>query len=72
MLRSADAGQPDDLVLAILRQTGPQTLDTLSSVTGFEWGQTFSIVDRMSRAGSIALRRAGACEYQISVGNSGR
>jgi hypothetical protein len=67
-LESSNTERTDETVLAILRQDGPQTLDTLSAATGLEWGQTFLIVDRLSRVGSVSLRRAGACEYRISVG----
>jgi predicted transcriptional regulator len=64
--------QKEDVILAILRQAGPQTLDSLSSATSLEWGQTFSIVDRLSRAGVIALRQCGRGEYRVSLGQSAR
>jgi len=68
-LRSLSGKQTDeDMVLAILRQTGPQTLDDLSSTTGLDWGQTFSVIDRLSRSGSVALHRGSRCEYHVSLG----
>jgi hypothetical protein len=71
-LRASAAGRTDEVVLAILRQAGPQTLDALASATGLEWAQTFATVDRLSRAGSIALHRAGACGYRASLGSPAR
>ena len=69
-LRSAETGNTDEVVLAILRQSGPQTLETLSVATGIEWEQTFAIVDRLSRSGSVSLRHDRPCEYHVSIGRS--
>ena len=72
MLKAADTGSTEEVVLAILQQSGPQTLDALSSATGLAWEQMFSAVDRLSRSGSVALRHDRPCEYHVSIGRGAR
>lgn len=70
-LRRLSSSKPEtteQVVLTILRRAGTQTLDSLSSAAGLEWGQTFAVVDRLSRAGAVALSRTRACEYLVSIG----
>jgi len=71
-MRSPGIERTEDMVLAILRQAGPQTLDRLSSVAGLDWGQTFLVIDRLSRVGSVTLRRGGRCEYHVFLGQEAR
>ena len=68
-LQAAAPGNTDDIVLAILRQSGPQTMEALSAATGLEWEQMFSVVDRLSRSGSVALNHDRPCEYRVSIGH---
>ncbi len=60
------------MVLAILRQAGSQTIDRLSFEAGLDWSQTFSIIDRLSRAGSVTLHRRGRFDYHVSLGRPTR
>jgi hypothetical protein len=48
-------------------QSGPQTLENLSSIPGLDWAQVFMAIDRLSRAGAVSLQRIRRCEYQVSL-----
>lgn len=57
----------DDRLLDALRRSGPQTIETLSSLSGLSWGQVFIAIDRLSRSGQVSLQRLHVCEYQVSL-----
>ena len=57
----------DQKVLWLLRRSGAQTIDALSTQSGFEWGQVFSSVDRLSRAGKVSMTAVFPREYRVSV-----
>jgi hypothetical protein len=57
----------DRKVLWLLRRSGAQTIDALTTQTGFEWGQVFSSVDRLSRAGKVSMTAVYPREYRVSV-----
>lgn len=59
-------GKNDDMVLTILQKTGPQTMETLSSASGLQWQQVFLVIDRLSRAGLVALRQVRPCLYEVA------
>ena len=61
---------PDVWLLEALRN-GPQTIDTLSLLSGLSWSQVFNAIDRLSRSGHISLQRLPVCEYQVSLNQSG-
>jgi predicted transcriptional regulator len=50
-----------------LRRSGPQTIETLSSLSGLSWSQVFLAIDRLSRTGNVSLQRLSSCEYQVSA-----
>ena len=57
----------DDLLIHALRQGGPQTIETLSSLSGLSWGQVFLAIDRLCRIGHVRLRRLPSRQYQVSA-----
>jgi hypothetical protein len=57
----------DQKLLWLLRRSGAQTIDALTTQTGFEWGQVFSSVDRLSRAGKVSMTAVYPREYRVSV-----
>jgi hypothetical protein len=57
----------DRKLLWLLRRSGAQTIDALTKQTGFEWGQVFSSVDRLSREGKVSLTAVYPSEYRVSV-----
>lgn len=55
----------DEKLIAALKREGPLTIEELSSQSGMSWAQMFSAVDRLSRAGTVLLRRIGPA-YQVA------
>ena len=55
-----------------LSQEGPCTLESLlTRLSQFSWSEIFSVVDELSREGSLVLRRPAAFGYEVSMpGNS--
>jgi DNA-binding MarR family transcriptional regulator len=58
----------EDRVVQQLRECGKSSLDDLPRMTGLDWGTVFSIIDRLSRAGFVLLKRHGA-DYLVSLEN---
>jgi hypothetical protein len=53
-------------LLGLLRERGAQTMDELPSLfPTVSWSQVFLAVDRLSRTGSVSLRKIGAYEYLV-------
>lgn len=59
----------EDRIVALLREYGASSLDDVSQLAGVDWVTAFSIIDRLSRAGSVVLRRQGA-DYRVSLERS--
>ena len=57
----------DRKLLRLLRQNGAQTIKVLATSTGFEWGQVFQSVDRLSQKGKVSLSAVYPSEYCVSV-----
>ena len=57
----------DRQVLLLLRRKGAQTIEDLTTLSGFGWGQVFSSVDRLSRTGKVSLTPVYPSEYRVSV-----
>lgn len=57
----------DRKLLRLLRQKGAQTINVLAMSTGFEWGQVFQSVDRLSQRGKVSLTAVYPSEYSVSV-----
>ena len=53
-------------LLALLRERGAHTMDQLTFLLPtVSWSQVFLTVDRLSRTGSVLLRKVGAYEYLV-------
>ena len=51
-----------------LSQVGPCTLESLlARLSEFSWSEIFSVVDQLSREGSLVLRRPARCGYEVSI-----
>ena len=57
----------DRKMLLLLRRKGAQTIEGLTMLTGFEWGQVYLSVDRLSRTGKVSLTPVYPSEYRVSV-----
>lgn len=56
----------EDRIVTLLRECGTSSLEDVSRSAGLDWVTVFSIVDRLSRAGLVVLRRYGA-DYRVSL-----
>lgn len=56
----------EDCVVRRLRECGASSLEDLPRLAGLDWVTVFSIVDRLNRAGFVALERNGA-DYRVSL-----
>jgi DNA-binding IclR family transcriptional regulator len=56
----------EDRIVTLLRESGARSLDDVSQLAGLDWVTAFSIIDRLSRAGSVVLRKHGA-DYRVSL-----
>jgi hypothetical protein len=54
-------------LLEVLRQKGPQTLETLCALPGLSWSQVLLAVDHLSRSREVAIEPIAPCEYQVSL-----
>jgi hypothetical protein len=54
-------------LLEVLRQNGPQMLDTLCELPDFNWAQVLMAVDHLSRSREVSLELVGSREYQVSL-----
>jgi len=51
-----------------LSQAGPCTLESLlASLSEFSWSEIFSVVDQLSREGTLVLRRPASSGYEVSI-----
>ena len=51
-----------------LRREGPCTLESLlTRLSQFSWSEIFSVVDQLSREGSLVLRRPTRFGYEVSI-----
>jgi hypothetical protein len=57
-------------MLVLLRRNGAQTIEGLTMLTGIEWGQVYSSVDRLSRTGKVSVTAVYPSEYRVSVGRA--
>jgi hypothetical protein len=65
--RSREGTACERRLLQILRERGPQTLDTLCELPEFSWAQVLLTVDHLSRSREIALEQIGPREYRVSL-----
>jgi hypothetical protein len=51
-----------------LIQEGPCTLESLlTRLSQFSWSEIFSVVDQLSREGSLVLRRPARFGYEVAI-----
>lgn len=65
--QSSSSHSLDRKLLRLLRQNGAQTIKVLATSTGFEWGQVFQSVDRLSRSGKVSLTAVYPSEYCVAA-----
>lgn len=58
----------EDRIVTLLRERGASSLEDVSRSVGLDWVPVFSVIDRLSRAGSVVLRRYGP-NYYVSLEN---
>jgi hypothetical protein len=58
----------DRKMLGVLKKSGAQSMEDLSTLIGIGWTQVFMSVDRLSRIGKVSLTPVRPCEYRISIG----
>lgn len=50
---------------------GPCTLESLlAQLSQFSWSEIFSVVDQLSREGSLVLRRPSRFDYEVRIGST--
>jgi len=54
-------------LLEVLREKGPQTLESLCALPDMSWSQVLLAVDHLSRSGEVAIELIAPCEYQVSL-----
>jgi DNA-binding MarR family transcriptional regulator len=54
-------------LLAVLERQVPQTFEELMVLSGLSASQVLLVVDRLSRAGSVVLRKSGP-DYSVALG----
>ena len=54
-------------LLEVLREKGPQTLESLCAIHEMSWSQVLLAVDHLSRSGEVAIELIAPCEYQVSL-----
>ncbi|HJT19766.1 MAG TPA: hypothetical protein VJ746_04820 [Nitrospira sp.] len=59
-------------LLAVLREKGPQTLDSLCELPGMHWAQVLLAVDHLSRSREVAIDMIAPREYQVSLAGGPR
>ena len=57
-------------IRAQLLREGPCTLESLlTRLSQFSWSEIFSVVDQLSREGTLVLRRPARFGYEVSIGS---
>ncbi|MDF0644747.1 MAG: hypothetical protein P0111_11990 [Nitrospira sp.] len=64
---SFDATTCEGRLLGILREKGPQTLDSLCSLPDMSWSQVLLAVDHLSRIQEVNLELMATHEYLVSL-----
>jgi hypothetical protein len=67
--RSREGSACERRLLEILRQQGPQKLDSLCELPEFTWAQVLLAVDHLSRSREVSIEPIGPREYQVSLTN---
>jgi len=54
-------------VLTVLERQAPQTFEQLMALSGLSASQVLLVVDQLSRAGAVVLRKSGP-DYSVALG----
>ena len=54
-------------VLTVLERQTPQTFEQLMALSGLSVSQVLLVVDQLSRAGAVVLRKSGP-DYSVALG----
>lgn len=54
-------------VLTVLERQAPQTFEELITLSGLSASQVLLVVDRLSREGTVVLRKSGP-DYSVALG----
>ena len=54
-------------VLTVLERQAPQTFEQLMVLSGLSASQVLLVVDQLSRAGAVVLRKSGP-DYSVALG----
>ncbi|MCI1279860.1 MAG: hypothetical protein LKG23_12840 [Nitrospira sp.] len=54
-------------VLTVLERQVPQTFEQLMALSGLSVSQVLLVVDQLSRAGAVVLRKSGP-DYSVALG----
>lgn len=58
----------EDVLISLLKTCGPTTMDHLTRLLpSVSWSQVFLAVDRLSRCGTVSLRRTKMGDYAVSL-----
>lgn len=58
------AEESEGSFVAVLKDQGASTMEELMGLLDYSWGQTFSMVDRLSRSGVVRLTQVDG-EYYV-------
>lgn len=61
----------EERLIEVLRENGPQTLETLCALPDVSWAQVLLAVDHLSRSCTVVMERIAPCEYQLSLNRTG-
>ncbi len=56
-------------VLTVLERQAPQTFEQLMALSGLSASQVLLVVDQLSRAGAVVLRKSGQ-DYSVALGDT--
>jgi hypothetical protein len=65
--RGADLFSTEQVLLALLKQQGPQTLESLCALPDIGSAQVLLAVDKLSRSGAVSIEPLARCEYRVSL-----
>jgi hypothetical protein len=61
----------EERLIEVLREKGPQTLESLCALPDVSWAQVLLAVDHLSRSCTVVLEQIRPCDYQLSLNKTG-
>lgn len=65
--KESEASVSEKRLLEVLREKGPQTLESLCALPDMSWAQVLLAVDHLSRSREVAIALIAPCEYRVSL-----